>query len=156
MAAPSWSTCQLSAFITVPLLPQRPRGSKAGDSRHHQQLHLIILNIVTVSFLQTCVHFILDIFASVSACVCVCALLPPIHAASESLEDQLLNVSNYWVYLGCGRQEAGSVSCLWCIPPPPLIFLFYFLQLWIVTNFKGKPLPVTCQADSRVVQPDLC
>lgn len=82
MAASSWSTCQLSAFITAPLLPQGPRGSKPGDSRYYQQLHLIILNTGASQFppeMRAFIYFFSITYA--------CRLL---------LLIRLLNVSNYY------------------------------------------------------------
>lgn len=103
MAASSWSTCQLSAFITAPLLPQGPRGSKPGDSRYYQQLHLIILNTGASQFPPEMRAFIYLFFFPIPS---ACRLL---------LLIRLLNVSNYnrvgletWrqrVYLAGDREE---------------------------------------------------
>lgn len=89
MAASSWSTCQLSAFITAPRLPQGPRGSKPGDSHYYQQLHLIILNAVASQFPPEMRAFIILFF-----CACRHLLLLLVFAPQDS-EAQLLNVSNY-------------------------------------------------------------
>lgn len=112
MAASSWSTCQLSAFITAPLLPQGPRGSKPADSRYYQQLHLIILNTSASQFPPEMCAFIYLFFVA-----CRLVLIAP-----QDSEAQLLNVSNYnraerearlemerqRVYLACDREEQGE------------------------------------------------
>lgn len=92
MAASSWSTCQLSAFITAPPLPG-PRGSKPADSCYYQQLHLIILNTGASQFPPEMPEFnCLFIYFSFLS-VCVCHLLFILVAPQDSYA-QLLNENN--------------------------------------------------------------
>lgn len=123
MAASSWSTCQLSAFITAPLLPQGPRGSKPGDSRYYQQLHLIILNTGASQFPPEMRAFIY-LFYFFCVCVVRAASSLLILVAPQDSEAQLLNASNYnraerearleterqRVYLASDREEEAAAA----------------------------------------------
>lgn len=134
MAASSWSTCQLSAFITAPLLPQGPRGSKPGDSHYYQQLHLIILNTGASQFppeMRAFIYFIFFLPPNPPPRACRLPLLLILIAPQDS-EAQLLKASNYnraerearfemerqRVYLEeeeeeekGGKDEAAAISC---------------------------------------------